>query len=179
MPPTVPQDRKRKASKTDDKYAPTTWGSDGNGLEDLVVPSGQTCLVRRPGVQRLMEAGVLRDIDSLTSIVGEEHIKRVNGERSVNTETLVNDADAIANVLHMVDRVVVHCVVKPEVIMSPNDPTSRQDGVIYADMIDIEDKMFIFNFAVGGTRSVEQFRQESQSPVGSVDAEQDVELPAE
>ena len=175
MPPTaVPQDHKRKASTSKkDKYAPTVWGSGDDGLEDLEVPSGQVCLVRRPGVQRLMEAGVLRDVDSLSAIVAAEHIKRVNGEDAIDTESLAEDVTAIANVLHIVDRVVVHVVVKPEVVMTPNDTTSRKDGVIYADMIDIEDRMFIFNFAVGGTRSVEQFRAQSKPPVGSVEPVED------
>lgn len=181
MPPTaVPQDHKRKKSQQqEDKYAPTVWGT-GGGLEDLVVPSGQMCLVKRPGVQNLIEAGVLRDIDTLSAIVAEKHIKRVEGEDpDIDTDSLAQDPEAIVNVLHVVDRVVTYCVVKPEILMTPNDPTSRKDGVIYADMVDIEDKMFVFNYAVGGTRSVEQFRQGSVAPVGSVDTEQAVEEAAE
>ena len=86
MPPTAPQDHRKPAKKTtarkratpqvevvavdpNDKYAPTTWGSELGGAEDLTVPSGQTCLVRRPGVQGLMEAGILHDLDTLTAEV--------------------------------------------------------------------------------------------------------------
>lgn len=182
MPPTAPQDHRtstkksgkrasRPVSADDAKYMPTAWGGSSDGLEDLVTPSGQLCLVKRPGVQRLMEAGVLRDIDTLSAIVNEAHIKRVNGEKQVDTDSLSGDPEALANVVHVVDRVIVHCVVKPPIKMAPNDETSRKPDVVYADMIDIEDKMFIFQYAVGGTRSVEQFRTELQSAMGSVDAE--------
>lgn len=175
MPPTTPQDRKRKTSKAaaPDRYAPTVWGNK-DFLEDLVVPSGQTCLVRRPGVQRLMEAGVLRQVDTLASIVAEEHIKRVKGEEpEIDTDSLAKDEDALISIMDVVDRVMVHCVVKPEIVMAPTSIDDRVGGVIYSDMIDIEDKMFIFNFAVGGSRSVEQFRQESLAAMGGVDDVQD------
>jgi len=59
--------------------------------------------------------------------------------------------------------------------MTLNDMTGRQDDLVYADMIDIEDKMFIFNFAVGGTRDVEQFRAGSLQSLGSMDDVKDVE----
>lgn len=200
MPPTaVPQDRKRKAARKvippvpeptavttepqaeptptqmRDRYAPTVWGGSGNGLEDLELPSGQVCLVRRPGVQRLMEAGVLRDIDSLSAIVSEEHVQRVNGESKIDLTSLANDASAIDSLLSVVDRVLLHCVIKPQVLAPPETYADRDPQAIYTDMVDIEDKMFIFQFAVGGTRSVEQFRAESLAAMGSVEPVQAVE----
>lgn len=190
MPPTaVPQDHKRKKTEAqvpvqaDDKYAPTAWGA-SRGYEEIVTPSGQLCLVRRPGVQNLIEAGVLHDVDTLSAIVSEEHIKRVKGDdgseaTEIDVDSFAKDAASVANVLHVVDRVVTFCVIKPEVVMTPNDVTSRQAGVIYADMIDIDDRMFIFNYAVGGTRSVEQFRKDSQALVGGVASVEDPEDAAE
>ena len=185
MPPTaVPQDHKRKKDSrpveepesrpfmADDKYAPTAWGS-SRGYEEIVTPSGQLCLVRRPGVQNLIEAGVLHDVDTLSAIVSEEHLKRVGDETQIDVDSFAKDAASVANVLHVVDRVVTYCVVKPEVVMTPNDVTRRQAGVIYADMIDIDDRMFIFNYAVGGTRSVEQFRKDTEALVGGVASVED------
>lgn len=170
MPPTTPQDRKRKTKKAaEDRYAPTSWGSTTSLFEDLTVPSGQTCLVRRPGVQGLIEAGVLNSLDSLTAIVDEKHIRRVNGEAEIDVNSLANDSGSILNVLHVVDKVVCYVVVKPEVVMPPDDPDERSDDAVYVDMVDIEDKMFLFNFAVGGTRSLESFREERDQLVGSVE----------
>lgn len=163
----------------DDAYRPTAWGF-GNA-EDLTMPSGQLALVRRPGLQGLMEVGVLRDIDTLTAIVSAEHIARVKRSVSepLNADEMKKDVAAIQSTVHVVDRVVCHCVLKPTVHMTPNDVTKRDSKKVYADQISIEDKMFIFNYAVGGTRDVERFRQESVAAVGSLVDEPDASDEAE
>lgn len=180
QPTDVPTDRKVKAQKRvkpivsedpDVRYAPQQWGgSNDAGLEDLVCPSGQMCLVRRPGTEGLIKAGILRDLDSLTALVNEEHVKRVKGVPQIDIATLMKDPENITNILHVTDRVVCYVVVKPEVQMAPNSPALRQSGVIYTDMVDLDDKMFILNFAVGGTRDLETFRKERQQLVGSLDS---------
>lgn len=191
---------KKAAPAPDDPYRPDQWGSSElGGLMDLEVPSGQRCLVRRPGVEGLLAAGVLRDIDSLTAIVGEAHLDRVHPERKAkgkqpadrkpkktpeksqeeSIDELLKDPDKLVNVMHTIDRVICHCVVKPEVEMTPNDPTRRKDKTIYADMIDMVDKMFIFNFAVGGSGDLDSFREEFDGLVGSLAAQQDVADEAE
>jgi hypothetical protein len=157
------------------KYAPNAWMSGGVGsMEELEVPSGQLCLVRRPGVQGLIKAGVLHKMDSLSSIVNEKHIKRVKGKTEVDVQKLMKDPKSIDEILHIVDKVVCHCVVKPEIFRAPNDATLRQPGVVYTDMIDITDKMFIFNYVVGGTRDLETFRREFDQSVGGVESSESV-----
>ena len=42
------------------------------------------------------------------------------------------------------------------------------DEVVYADEVDLEDKMFIFQYAVGGTRELERFRREHSAGVGNL-----------
>lgn len=155
------------------KYAPNAWMSGGvGGMEDLTVPSGQLCLVRRPGLQGLMKAGILHNVDSLTQIVSEKHLKRVGGKptEELDMSSLMADPKALDEVMHVMDRVVCHCVVKPEVHMTPNDVTRRKDGIVYADMIDLVDKIFIFNYVVGGTRDLESFRGGLDQLVGSLEA---------
>lgn len=177
MPPRKKQDAQ---PPPEDRYAPTTWGSDSSGLHELTVPSGQTCLVKRPGVQGLMAAGVLHNLDRLTALVDEQHVRRVKGQPSqVDVQSLMNDPEQIAHVLHTVDRIVSHVVVQPPVEMAPNDITSRKAGQIYTDMVEIEDKMFIFQFVVGGTRDLETFRLQLAESVGSVESEPDLEVPPE
>lgn len=167
-----------------DKYAADVWLSGGiGGTEDLQTPSGQWCLVRRPGIQGLMQAGVLRNIDSLSALVSEKHLKRPQdrkkkgkpkGSEQIDIASVMADPKALDNIMHTVDRVVCHCVVKPEVQMTPNDTTRRKSGVVYADMIDIVDKMFIFNYVVGGTRDLERFRGDLDESLGSLDSREGV-----
>jgi hypothetical protein len=177
MPATrTPQDRrprktatKKTAPSEESKFAPTTWGSGGIGqLTELTVPTGQLCLVRRPGTQGLLEAGILHNVDSLTALVNTKHVRRVKGKEEINVESLMSDPENVQTLMHTIDRIVCYVVVKPDVHMTPNDITQRDPEKIYADMIDIEDKMFIMNFAVGGTRDLERFRGELADAVGSV-----------
>lgn len=194
MPSTTPQDRKpkkttKKASSTQQtpaqpiptaedptsKYAPDAWLSGGiGGMEDLQVPSGQLCLVRRPGMEGLMKAGVLHNVDTLSSLVNEKHLKRVakgGKAQEIDIASLMDDPKALDDVLMIVDKVICHCVVKPEIHRTPNDVTRRQPGVVYADMVDINDKMFIFNYVVGGSSDLETFRRGLVDAVGGLEAE--------
>lgn len=185
--PEVQQDTSQAVPQQEDpnaKYAPNTWLAGGLGeTTDLQVPSGQMCLVRRPGVEGLMRAGVLRKMDSLSALVSEKHLKKgrkgTKASEQIDISSLMKDTKSLENIMHTVDRVVCHCVVKPEVQMAPNDVTRRKDGVVYSDMIDITDKMFIFNYVVGGTRDLESFRDGLERHLGGLESGEGVQPEAE
>ena len=176
-----PQDRRPKATasapepqpavfttqaEADAKYAASAWGG-GVGF-DLEMPSGQLALVRRPGVQGLINAGILHSMDQLTPIV-DNLITQAEGKKVADAKKIAENPEAVASMLHVIDKLVCYVVLKPEVHMTPNDRTSRKDGVVYADMVDLDDKMFIFNFAVGGSSDIARFREESALAVGNLD----------
>lgn len=164
------------------KYAADAWINGGvGGREDLTVPSGQTCLVSRPGLEGLIRAGVLRNVDSLSAIVDKKHIKKTKKGQpdKVDAESIMKDPAALDSIIHTVDKVVCHCVILPEIHMAPNDVTLRKPGVVYTDMVGLEDKMFIFNFVVGGTRDLESFRGGLDSAMGGVEAQSGVPDSAE
>lgn len=159
------------------KYAPDAWVSGGiGGMEDFRVPSGQLCLVRRPGMEGLMKSGVLHNVDSLSQIVNEKHLKRAKGKADeINMSSLMEDEEGLEQVMTVIDKVICHCVVKPEIFRAPNDVTLRKPGVVYTDMVDLVDKMAIFNFVVGGTRDMESFRAGLDELVGGVEAGEGVQ----
>jgi hypothetical protein len=66
------------------------------------------------------------------------------------------------------DAVTVYCVVEPKVHPVPPNGEERDDELLYVDEIDFDDKVFIFQFAVGGTRDVEAFRKELSAYVAAV-----------
>ena len=186
MPPT--SKKSTTAEATADRYAPTAWQSEY--LEDLTVPSGQLCQVRRPGLQGLIREGILDKMDVLTALVNDKHVERVKkGKRPNRVAEITDDPIKLVEVLGSVDKVVAHIVVQPTVVRpvvieedDNGDPVERpmadderKPGTIYTDMLDVEDKMFLFNYAVGGTRDIERFRRESRTAVGSVDALEAVE----
>lgn len=156
----------------ENKYAATSWGSENGlgGLHDLEMPSGQLAQVRRPGPQGLITAGVIQSMDSLTGIVKNDLIPAAEGKPKVDASKVLKDPKALAEMTHMIDKIVCHCVVQPKVEMTPNDVTRRKPGVVYADMIDLTDKVFIMNFGMGGSKDLERFRQESEAAVGGVDS---------
>lgn len=189
MPPTT---TKKQPKTPADPYAITSWGStEIGGVMDLEVPSGQMCLVRRPGVQGLLAEGVLTDLDMFTSLVQTEVVDRNKPgakkqpqdrkEKTKSQDELVNeiaqDPEKLASLMRTVDKVICAVVVKPEVQPAPDDQTRRKSkpGVIYTDMIDLNDKMFIFNFVVGGSRDIERFLHETESAVGDLDTGEDME----
>ena len=49
-------------------------------------------------------------------------------------------------------------------------PEAEAEDVLWSDEVDIEDKMFIFQYAVGGTRDLERFRSELGVGLGDLSA---------
>lgn len=182
-----------------DQYAPTSWGS--SYYEDVTVPSGQLCQVRRPGLEALMREGVLPRIDKLTNLVDQKHVKRVREPHkammeSIDVDSLSSDQEALMDLLSVVDKVVEAIVIQPKIVRpivrdaegeavlnSQGEeqiipPSDREQGVIYTDYVDMEDRMFLLNYAVGGSRDLEQFRKQLEDASGSVGAGEDMESPA-
>lgn len=148
-------------------------------LMDLEVPSGSLCQVRRPGITGLIKAGLLDSLDTLTSLVKTEHVDRV--ERGAATtpsqDDLVNllkDKEKLLSALELMDKVVCYVVVQPTIVMPPAGDVERDPASIYADSIPIDDKVFIFQFVVGGVSDLEQFRKEFGAAVAGLEDVQGV-----
>jgi len=184
---------------TNNKYGATAWGN--KYLEDLEMPSGQLCQVRRPGLEGLMREGVLPRIDKLTDLVDKKHVKRVREGKmdigEIDIASLAVDQDQLMELLDVCDKVVEAVVVQPSVlrpiirdqtgkpVLDPEGkeqilpPGMRDPEQVYTDYVDAQDRMFIFNYAVGGSRDLESFRDEIDKLAGSVGAGENVESPAQ
>lgn len=167
----------------------TVWGQSKLGHRVFVtLPSGQTCWASVIGLQGVLEAGVMGEADSLTAFVGKQFVRKVRGGKGQDGEQidpvkLMGDTKALQKILRMVDGLTPFVVSEPKVychyridpdskdpenntIMIPEE--ERRPGAIYTDMIGLEDKMFLFNFAMSGVQNAESFRAESASAVGDV-----------
>lgn len=71
------------------------------------------------------------------------------------------DLDMINDMYEMVNRVVVASVLEPKVHYAPEEGEDRDDDLLYVDEVEDEDKMFIFQWATGGTDDVATFRLEA------------------
>lgn len=174
------------ADATADRYAPTAWQ---DGSVELTLPSGQLCLVRRVGVQKLMEEGVLDNFDSLTGIVQTKHInkkarnsgpqrKQDDIDADLMLRKLMKDPDKLREAISVMDKVVMATVVLPEILPVPDASEERKPGAAYIDWVADDDKAYVMNFAFGGTRDLERFRRELAELGDGVDNGEDVEDPA-
>lgn len=185
--PRRPQDHQPKRQVA----TAATWGSKKKASTfELDLPSGNTVLCKRVDMPTLLASGAFPD--TLMSIVSEK-IDTATGASDKPQEMdptvvkgVLEDPKKLGELFDAIDKIVPLVVAQPVVInhkrevMDANDqPTGkfevipdedRDDEIVYTDAIDLEDKMFIFQYAVGGTREVEDFRTELASTVADVSA---------
>lgn len=139
----------------------------------LELPSGIVVKAHNPGGMRIfLETNVIPN--SLMGIV-QGHLDK--GPKSNPTEEIADqivgpdgvDEDLVRDMLHMLNVVATKTIVEPEVHMPPEDEADRDDDLLYADELEDEDKMFLFQWVTGGTRDLEQFRSQLQTELVSLD----------
>lgn len=167
-------------------------------LHDVTLPSGATCQARRPGVQGLISAGLLDSFDDLTALIKTEHIDKhsIRGQATVSkvtpveaknaVDTLMADKEKLATAFHMVDRLVISVVTQPAVWIDYQlkDETdedfaerarkARVDEAIPVRAVDLDDKMFLVNWAVGGSSDLTAFREGREQLMADVASSQEV-----
>lgn len=144
---------------------------------ELPLPSGNVCLVTRPGPEVFLKQGGVPN--GLLGIVlplleeAQEKGKQGDGaplpdEAMVELQKAITaDPAKLADMFEMVDNITVQCVLEPLVSPAPPKGTARDPELLYVDEVDFEDKIFIFQFAVGGTADLEQFRSGTQALVAA------------
>lgn len=164
----------------------------GENTFDVTCPSGATAHVRRPGVQGLVAAGVLDNVDQLGHLIGAKIAQAQGRPRTVSAaqvKKITEDPAALRTIMVVVDKIVCYVVLKPTIVSafrSRPDGTveeipwdAREPGVKYSDGIPEEDRYFLLTYAVGGTSDLEQFRSELAETVGAVEHGEDVSLSAQ
>lgn len=162
---------------------------------DLPLPSGNIARVRSLDPQAFLAQGMIPD--PLSQMI-RRSINSKKGLPPKELEKIADDPEKITAALEMFDRVLVHVVLEPPVQMPPpctecseyaNRPQHKEmshdnyhayregarDGeVLYADEVDMGDKMFIFQWCLGGTRDLEKFRGEQAATLESLSDSQGV-----
>lgn len=191
-----PQDYKPK-QKREIATAATWGGRKASSTFDLDLPSGNTVLVKRVDMPTLLASGAFPD--TLMAIVSEK-IGSATGQedapKAVDKDAMkdiMGSPEKLGELFAAVDRIIPLVVEQPKVLNHRREVATadvaadskvkvtgatwetipdaeREEDVVYTDMVDLEDKMHIFQFAVGGTRDVEEFREELASTVADVSA---------
>lgn len=167
---------------------------------DLELPSGNVALVRQLSPQAFISSGIIPD--PLNAII----TKAINSKRGLPPKAMddiAKDPKQLASAFELFDRVLVYVVVEPRVMMPPtcsicgqyantdqHQPDHpdlgdhlyvegpRDPNILYADQVELQDKIFIFQWCLGGAKQLEQFRDQLASSMASVSNEQDVQHPS-
>lgn len=153
--------RKPVAGKPADHLAPTPasgWKKAG-GL--LTLPSGNTMRLKNPGITGLAHMGLVPN--SLMNIIMGSIQKGVEP----SADTMLENVE-LNEMFEMMSKAIIVMAVEPEVHPLPEEGEPRDENLVYIDDITEEDKMFIWQWATGGTEDVEQFRRESTGMLGTV-----------
>lgn len=176
-----PQDRKPKtptAARTGGVTSASEWKRSSEGHE-LEVPSGKVALVRRMGMQAFISKGVIPN--SLMPMVNKA---MATGEMDVAGELGDLDEEKLRDIISLYDAVMLQCVVLPELSPIPEDEEGnvvplkeRDQDLLYVDEVDFEDKVFVFQWVVGGTADLESFRAEQAATLVAIHSGENVVAP--
>lgn len=133
----------------------------------LTLPSGLSMTCRRVELRTFLKQGSVPN--DLMPIIDQA----LNKGKEVKVEDMISkdggiDLDMVDDMYSMVDAVVCQVSVEPPVHPVPDDEDDRDDGLLYVDEVDDEDKMFLFQWAVGGTADLAQFRRGLEADLGSL-----------
>jgi|SRR5882672_2462355 len=147
------------AKKSVDSKKTTTVAAWKSGFDPfLELPSGKVLKVRAAvGFQSLLKAGVIPN-----SLMGIVQSAMDNGKEP-DLSSFTGDTSKINQMLVMIDSIVMFMAVEPEIHEIPPDDEERNSDLLYVDEVEDTDKMFIMQWATGGTRDLEQFRLEAGS----------------
>lgn len=170
------------------------WGSavPEDTEQEITTPSGQTCRAKKMTIPSMIEMGILAEGDAITAIVSK-HIRKVKGGNGkadgieVDETAILSDPAALKSIIGLTDKVMPHVVVSPRVALHYSETTvgkttvtkrltdderalilADHPGTVFTDQIDLEDKMFLFDWAAGGIKAMTSFREGPASDVGSV-----------
>jgi hypothetical protein len=210
MPTTAKKGRAtpKRAPKQNKPERPKTtrgmgWGKGADLQEqELTLPSGTTCLVKRPQTPELIASGLVDRLDVLTPVVNKWLVQPAknpddlpNGE---STQRKVTLEDEIV-LTELADRVASVTVVDPVLLLAPTPRCTvcgwegnnlqdhksedghavqivpRDPDAYYTDGVDPRDKLAILAWVMGGPRAMESFLEASERRVGAVASEPSME----
>jgi hypothetical protein len=156
----------------------STWRKAAKeGPAPLELPSGNVALVRIPGPQAFLTEGIIPNalLPIIQEVIDEaQKGKQMTPKQEESIADMMRDPEKLRQVFEMADAVTLYCVVEPEVLPTPEDESEKDPELLYVDEVDLDDKLFIFHVAMGGSKDLETFRPESLSDVGGVSGSKDV-----
>ena len=134
------------------------------------VPSGNTALIRTPGIEVFLTQGVIPN--ALMPLVTDS-MKRGAAPKDEDLSAMIGNPEMVTQIVEMANAVCVFCCLDPKVEPVPDvdeqgKEEPRDPDLLYVDEVDFNDKMYIFSVAVGGTSDLEKFREEQATVMGTL-----------
>jgi hypothetical protein len=138
------------------------------------VPSGNTALIRTPGMEVFIRKGTIPN--ALIPLI-QKSLKTGKEPSEEELADVLGDEEGLDKIIDLAENVLVDVCIDPKVYPAPTDENGdrlpddhpdRDPNVLYADDVDFVDKMYIFSVATGGPSQMEAFRQQSGLNVGVV-----------
>jgi hypothetical protein len=129
------------------------------------VPSGNVAKIRTPGIEVFVTQGVIPN--GLMPIIMDS-MKRVGPPKDEDLVKMLEDKEALKQIIDLSSAVAVYCCIEPEVLPVPAEGEKRDPDALYVDEMDFNDRMFIFGVAVGGTSDLEKFREQQAAVMESL-----------
>lgn len=164
-----------------DRYVPTSWGKQKKVSYpyEYTTGTGQTCLIKKLGMEDILALGLVAKLDFFSSSVGNigengqpKEVEDTPESRKEFAMKLLNNFGAMRET---VDKVLISGVIAPKLEPVPDDSLApRINGVVYVDTVPFEDAMELFG-EILDTDGVAAFRDEPQAGVGHVQDMQNME----
>jgi hypothetical protein len=131
----------------------------------VTLPSGQTVKIRRTLdlFERLRDGRIPNPLAGIVVEMIE------NKREQVDMSKL--DGTSLGQMLALIDDTITKMMIEPQVVLEPVDAPlgwEAPEGFISTSDIEIDDKMFLFNVAQGGTADLATFRAQAAAFMGSV-----------
>jgi len=164
------------------------WRAGGRRAVFVELPSGNVCKAINKGMDAFLKAGKIPN--ALMPIVSEAlNAAEGRPTASAVGSSVLEDPALLESTIELVNMVTCECVVEPHIVPVPTEihvhppdddhddeweeevviPVEERDTEellallgdgLWVDETSLDDRFFIMNWAVGGTRNVEQFRKE-------------------
>lgn len=145
--------------------------------DPIELPSGNVALVNKPDLRKFLHGGDVPD--SLTQLVRAQ-ISEDQEKIKKEQEAIAEREGMLEDFFNYMDYIVTQTVIEPALLPVPtreNEDGELEDvpyeerdldSGLYVDEVDFDDKLFLFNFAIHGSKDLESFRVEQAQLMGSV-----------
>lgn len=135
---------------------------------ELDLPSGNKATLKRISLEEFIALDIIPD--SLMGIIESQMNKKPDKpvKKGASAADAVKDPRKMADMFTTMNRIAELVFVEPPVrcheVVDGDAKTvipdeDRDENFVYTDEIDINDKSFAFNFAVGGSKDLDRFRK--------------------